>query len=143
MAVFVRYLHFLSILVLVGTLIAENAMMKGILKRKELGSLAVVDLFFGLSAASTLIAGLLLWFKYGKGAEFYLKNPFFQAKLALFLIVGLLSIYPTLFYLKHRRGGPEERVEVPGKVIGILRLELAIALLIPLFAVIMARGIGL
>ncbi|HKP95411.1 MAG TPA: DUF2214 family protein [Fibrobacteria bacterium] len=143
MAILVRYLHFLSLIVLCGTLLAENVLIRNSLTRKELSRIASVDAVFGLGAVSTLTAGLLLWFKYGKGTAFYLKNPVFHAKLSLFLIVGLLSIVPTVFFLKQRKGAPEEVVAVPASVSRILRIELAIALLIPLFAVIMARGIGL
>jgi putative membrane protein len=142
MAVLIRYLHFVSILVLFGTLLAENILIKRTLARSEIVRLARIDAWFGLSAAS-LTAGLFLWFRYGKGAEFYLKNPVFHAKLGLFLAVGLLSIYPTVVFLKRRKGDPGESVALPGRLIGFLRLELALALLIPLFAVLMARGFGL
>lgn len=143
MDILIRYLHFLSILFLFGTLLAENILINKTLARREIGRLAAVDAVFGMSAATTLIAGLLLWFKYGKGAEFYLKNPVFHAKLGLFLAVGLLSIYPTVWFIKRRKGAPEERLEVPGRLIGCLRLELVLALLIPLLAVLMAKGVGL
>ncbi|MDQ3000228.1 MAG: DUF2214 family protein [Fibrobacterota bacterium] len=143
MDVLIRYIHFLSILILCGTLIVENLLIAKSLKKKELTRLSAVDLVFGLSALSTLTAGLLLWFYYGKGAAFYTRNPVFHSKLGLFLIVGLLSILPTLFFLKHRKGGQEETVAVPDLVIWILRTEMALALLIPLFAVLMAKGFGL
>lgn len=143
MAVLIRYLHFVSILILFGTLLAENILVKRALTRAEIGRLARIDGAFGLSALSTLGAGLLLWFRYGKGARFYLENPVFHAKLGLFLAVGLLSIYPTVFFLKRRKGADGESVPLPKALIGILRLELALALLIPLFAVMMARGLGL
>lgn len=143
MAVLVRYIHFLSIIILCGTLIVENLLIAKSLKKKELTRLSAVDLVFGLSALSTLTAGLLMWFYYGKGAAFYLKNPVFHSKLGLFLIVGLLSILPTLFFLKHRKGDQEETVKVPDLVVWALRSELVIALMVPLFAVLMARGIGL
>lgn len=143
MEIFIRYLHFVSILVLFGTLLAENILIKKTLSRREIGTLAAVDAFFGFSAVTTLVAGLLLWFRYGKGLEFYLKNPVFHAKLGLFLAVGLLSIYPTVWLLRRRKGEPEDRMETPGRLIGILRIELGLALLIPLFAVMMAKGVGL
>lgn len=143
MAVLVRYIHFLSIIILCGTLIVENLLIAKSLKRKDLMKLSAVDLVFGLSALTALTAGLLMWFYFGKGVAFYLKNPVFHAKLGLFLIVGLLSILPTLFFLKHRKGDQEETVSVPDLVTWAVRSELALALVIPFFAVLMARGIGL
>jgi putative membrane protein len=141
--ILVRYLHFVSILSLFGTLLAENILIGKALPRAEIKRLARIDAAFGLSALSALAAGLLLWFRYGKGAQFYLKNPVFHAKLGLFLLVALLSIYPTVFFLKRRKGEPGETVAVPGSLIAMLRVELGLALLIPLLAVLMARGYGL
>jgi putative membrane protein len=143
MAVLVRYIHFLSIIILCGTLIVENLLIAKSLKRREITRMSSVDLVFGLSALSTLTAGLLMWFYYGKGAAFYMKNPVFHSKLGMFLIVGLLSILPTMFFLKHRKGDQDQTVPVPDLVVWIVRSELALALVIPLFAVLMAKGIGL
>jgi putative membrane protein len=143
MDILIRYLHFVSVLVLFGTLLAENILIKRTLPRAEIGRLARIDMAFGLSAATTLAAGLLLWFRYGKGTQFYLKNPVFHAKLGLFILVALLSIYPTVVFLKRRKGNPADNVTLPDKLIGVLRLELALAFLIPLLAVLMARGYGL
>jgi putative membrane protein len=121
----------------------ENILIRKSLTRAEIARIARVDLVFGLSALSTLAAGSLLWFRYGKGVHFYLKNPVFHTKLGLFLAVGLLSILPTLFFLKQGKGDPGETVAVPPMVGNMIRLELVLALLIPLLAVMMARGIGL
>jgi len=35
-----------------------------------------------------------------KGSAFYFGNPFFNAKMALFVLVGLISIYPTVRFIK-------------------------------------------
>jgi putative membrane protein len=47
-------------------------------------------------------AARVVWF--GKGAAFYLHNPVFYIKLALFAAVGLMSIPPTLQFLRWLRG---------------------------------------
>jgi len=143
MEILIRYIHFLAFILLCGSLLAENVLIRKSLTRKELGTLAKVDALFGLSAVSVLVAGLLLWFVYGKGAAFYAKNPVFHAKLTLFAIVGLLSIKPTVFFLKQRKGASHESVAVPNAITRMVRMEMALALLIPLFAVLMAKGIGL
>lgn len=143
MGILIRYIHFLSLILLCGSLLAENVLIRKSLTRKELGTLAKVDALFGLSAASVLIAGLLLWFVYGKGFAFYAKNPVFYVKLALFAIVGLLSIRPTIFFLKQRKGASHESVPIPNAVIRMVRVEMALVHLIPLFAVMMAKGVGL
>jgi putative membrane protein len=143
MEILIRYLHFLSFILLCGSLLAENVLIRKSLTRKEVGILAKVDALFGLSAISVLIAGLLLWFVYGKGFAFYAKNPVFHAKVTLFAIVGLLSIRPTVFFLKQRKGHPEETIGVPKAITAMVRIEMGLVLAIPLFAVLMAKGIGL
>lgn len=143
MDILFRYIHILSFILLCASLFAENILIRNSLSRRELGALARVDGLFGLSAMTALGAGLLLWFVYGKGFAFYAKNPVFHAKLTLFLIVGLLSIRPTVFFLKQRKGNPTDTVAVPSGVVNLVRIELLVALSIPLLAVMMAKGIGL
>ncbi|MEZ5526744.1 MAG: DUF2214 family protein [Gammaproteobacteria bacterium] len=52
----------------------------------------------------------------GKPAAFYNGNPVFHAKLTLFVLIALLSIYPTVFLLRQRKG-VQETIEVPAGVI--------------------------
>lgn len=66
-----------------------------------------------------------------------------HAKITLFLAVGLISIYPTLFFNRHRKGPPEERVTVPGRLLWGVRIELVLLAIMPVLASLMARGIGL
>jgi len=84
------------------------------LTRAEIGRLARIDAVYGIAAVTLLIAGLTLWLgSVGKPAVYYTKNWVFHTKLTLFLIVGLLSIYPTIFFIKNRKGNPDEVVVVP------------------------------
>lgn len=105
--------------------------------------MARIDGVYGLAAVVLLAAGLTLWLgSFGKPAEFYSKNWIFHLKLALFLGIGLLSIYPTVFFLKNRKGNPEEVVTVPSKIFWMLRLEIVLLFIIPLLAGLMARSVG-
>jgi putative membrane protein len=38
-----------------------------------------------------------------KGRDFYVHNPLFWTKMALFVVVGLISIIPTVAYISWRR----------------------------------------
>jgi putative membrane protein len=67
----------------------------------------------------------------------------FLTKISLFGVAALLSIYPTVFFLKHRKGPEKQSVAIPKSLRLILKIELALILLIPLLAVLMARGVGL
>ena len=140
---FLRYIHFISIFAIVGALTSEYVLLKKKLTRGELSRLAKVDAVYGIAALTLLAAGLTLWLGgYGKPSFFYSKNWIFHLKLSLFIVVGLLSVYPTVFFLKQRKGNPDEEVTVPGTVHWMLRLELFLILIIPLLAGLMARGIG-
>lgn len=138
-----RYLHFVSIFTIVGVLVSEHLLLRKRLTRGEINRLARIDAVYGLAAMTLLIVGLTLWLGgFGKPAVYYTMNWVFHLKLGLFLSVGILSIYPTVFFIRHRKGDPAEEVAVPAKVFWMLRLELLLLFLIPLLAGLMARGIG-
>lgn len=140
---FLRYVHFISIFAIVGSLTSEHMLLKKELRRSEISRLANIDAVYGIAAAILLIAGLTLWLGgIGKPTVFYTKNWIFHTKLTCFLIVGLLSIYPTVFFIKNRRGNPEEVVAIPKMIFMMLRMELLLLFIIPLLAGLMSRGVG-
>lgn len=141
--ILLRYIHFICILTIAGTLIAENVLIKKTMFRNDINKLARIDSIYGLSALALVIAGLTLWLgSYGKPAVFYSHNPVFHAKLGLFAAVGIISIYPTVFFIKQRKGDPSDTVMLPPTIIRLLRLELILLAIIPLLAGLMAKGIG-
>lgn len=140
---FLRYVHFISIFAIVGSLTSEHMLLKKELKRSEIGRLSKIDAVYGIAAAILLAAGLTLWLGgVGKPTVFYTRNWIFHTKLTCFLIVGLLSIYPTVFFIKNRKGNQEEIVAVPKMIFTMLRMELLLLFAIPLLAGLMSRGVG-
>jgi putative membrane protein len=138
-----RYLHFISVFTIAGSLISEHLLLKKAMSRKELNRISQVDAIYGLAALTLLAAGMTLWLSgAGKPSVYYTKNWIFHLKISLFLCIGLLSIYPTVFFLRNRKGNPEEIIAVPQAIFTLLRIELALLFLIPLLAGLMARGIG-
>ncbi len=140
--VLIRYLHLGAVVVLAGALIIENMAMTPQISREDLRNLLKVDAAYGLSALLVLACGLTLWFTGAKPSTFYSGNPIFHAKLGLFVLVGLLSIYPTVFLMRHRKSDAQT-FTVPAGVRRVLRLELALLAIIPVLAFLMARGVGL
>jgi putative membrane protein len=141
--IFLRYLHFISIFGIVGTLVSEHLLLKPALTRAEIGRISRIDAIYGLAALTLLAAGLTLWFSgAGKPAVYYSKNWIFHLKITCFAFIGILSIYPTIFFIKNRKGSPEEIVTIPKSVFWMLRLELLLLFIIPLLAGLMARGRG-
>ena len=141
--IILRYLHFISIFAIIGSLTAEHMLLRKELTRAEVRRLANIDAVYGLAALTLLSVGLTLWLgSYGKPSVYYTKNRIFHTKLTLFLMVGLLSIYPTVFFLKNRKGDASEKVKVPAAIFTMLRTELLLIFIIPLLAGLMAHGVG-
>ena len=140
--ILIRYCHFLGIIVLAGTLVAKHMFLVGQLSLVQMNKVVKIDRVYGIAALVVLTAGLILWFGIGKPAEFYTKNWVFHLKITLFIVMALLSIYPTIYINKASRT-KEESFNVPKKVNYIVRAELMCLVLIPLSAVFMAKGYGL
>jgi putative membrane protein len=141
--VLARYLHFIAVFAIVGAIIAEQFMISSNMSKKEIKLLAKVDALYGIGALLVLAAGLILWFWVGKHAEFYTRNWIFHTKLTLFVLMGLLSIYPTIFFLKSSRGVDlDTMIKVPPAVLVCLRAELLLLIIIPILATLMSLGIG-
>ena len=138
----VRYLHFLGIFILASTLVAEHLLITKEMTRQQFKRLTMIDGIYGLGAVMTLTGGLLLWFVVGKPTAFYTGNPIFHIKLTLFILMALLSLIPTVFFLRNRRSQASV-ITPPNSIIVIVRAELALLIVIALLATVMAQGIGL
>ena len=128
-----------------GSLISEHLILKPSIKKEQIRSLATIDLIYGLAAIIVLATGLLRWFVYGKGYDFYMSTPLFHIKLTLFIILGVLSIFPSIKFYKWNKqvkGGEEPDINEKGvkKLLMFIRIELLLIAIIPLLAVLIARG---
>lgn len=139
----VKYLHFVFLFLIVGSLFLELALVKPQLERAAIKRLSIIDNIYGIGSIGILAAGFTLWFAVGKPAAFYTKNWIFHAKIGVFAVVGILSIIPTVFFAKNKKGNQEELVEVPKKIRTLIKLEILLLFIIPLLAVLMAKGVGL
>ena len=146
--VLVVYLHFASMILIAVFLAIEYLICVPGLTRESVKLLARVDLLYLIAAALALATGAARFVWFGKGPGFYLYNPVFYLKLALFVAVGLISIPPTMQYLrwKHMLKTGAGAVAADFEVLRARRyvlVELVLFALIPLLAVLMARGIGI
>ena len=142
------FLHHLFAFTLVACVVYEFiAFRKGLILEEE-RRIQRADLFYGISAGLLLIVGLLRVFFFEKGAAFYGQSPFFWVKMGAFLIVGLLSIDPTIRYIRwnkviNENNAPEISDKEFKRTRTILWLEVIGLAIIMLAAAFMARGIGL
>jgi putative membrane protein len=143
----IAYLHFVSAFLVAAFLVTEFFLCTRDLQPAQVKTLVRVDLYYLVAAASVLVTGALRVFVVGKGAGFYLSNPVFYIKLALFLAVGLVSILPTLQFMRWNGALGSIHPAAPraadiGSARRYIALELLLLTFIPLMAVLMARGIG-
>jgi len=141
------FLHFAAILLVAGFLVAEAMLLRGDLGSRDIAALVRSDIGFAASAALAIATGLARVFFGAKGAAFYADNPLLWAKLGLFLAIGLISIRPTLAFLRWRRAARGAAgFSVPATETKSARryvlVELHLLALLPLAAVLVARGIG-
>lgn len=141
--VIVRYLHFIGIFTWISALVAQWLLLKPRLQRIDIQRLLKIDRVYGLSAILVVGMGLTLWFGVGKPAAFYTTNGLFHTKVFLAVVVGLLSIIPSLFFARNSKGEDlKEEIIVPQKVKYIIQAELLLMAIIPLLASLMGMGIG-
>jgi putative membrane protein len=142
------FLHHAAAFLIVGVLTAELVLLKGELTLVCARSVLRMDAAYGIAAAVLLVVGLLRVFYTEKGSAYYFHSGPFIVKLTLFLIVGLLSIYPTLQFLSWRgalRAGrlPAFGAGVRRRVRIVVHIDLTLLFVIMLCAAMMARAIGL
>ncbi|HSA90405.1 MAG TPA: DUF2214 family protein [Burkholderiales bacterium] len=140
MSAIFAFLHHLAAFAVVAAITVEFVLIRDELNARTVRRLAAADAVLGLSAGVLLVVGLLRVFYFEKGAAYYFANGAFIAKLALFVLVALLSIYPTVKFLSWRKRAPDPAA-VPA-IRRILHLELAGVVLILLAAALMAKGVG-
>ena len=141
------YLHFIAIFVLFGFLTAEAVILRRPLDAPTVRLLGRVDLWYFGAAIAVLVTGFLRLAAGAKGADFYLSAWPVYVKVGLFLAVGILSVYPTLAFIRWRRQldhDPAWRMPEGEhrRMRRLVMIEIHLAALIPVFAVIMARGLG-
>ncbi len=145
---FMAFLHHLFAFTLVACVVYEFIAYRQGMTVEEARRIQRADITYGISAGALLIVGLLRVYFFEKGPAFYVQSPFFWVKMAAFLVVGLLSIDPTIRYIRwnkivKKNIAPEIGDSEFKRTRLLLWLEV-IGLAVVLFsAAFMARGIGM
>jgi putative membrane protein len=138
--------HHLLIFVLFGILVSELVLTRQSMTGNDIRRLASIDFWYGIVALLILIVGFSRAIFAAKGWAYYSVNSFLWAKIGVFVLIALLSIWPTVKYLNWRRNfrnanSVPDALSVSG-VRRILWLELVLFPFLPAFAAAMARGYG-
>jgi putative membrane protein len=147
MAAFFAFLHHVAAFTLVAALAVEFVLIRSEPSTASVRRLGIADAVFGASAGVVLAVSLIRVFYFEKGASYYFHSVPFIAKLSLFVIVALASIYPTVEFLSWKKALKRASVltVAPGKlraIRAVIHWEMVGVVLILLCAALMARGIG-
>src|SRR5580698_4937676 len=102
MSTLFAFLHHLCAFTLVAALAIEFTLIKQELTVSSARRLQVTDLVLGIAAGALFVIGLLRVFFFEKGAAYYWHSHAFLTKFSLFIVIGLLSIIPTMEFLSWR-----------------------------------------
>lgn len=110
----------------------------------DIPRLARLDGGYGGTATLIVLVGIGRVIRGGKGWAFYQSNPFFWAKIATFLLIGLISIGPTMAFLRWARAARAEAGFQPPiadrkRVITALNLQALLLVVLLASAAAMAR----
>jgi putative membrane protein len=142
------YLHFTAIFLLFAFLTTQAILIRGPIDARTVKLIGRTDLWYFGAALAVLATGLLRATMGAKGPDFYFNFWPIYAKLALFLAIGLISIKPTMTFIRWRRMFERDAAwQVPAAEQATIRklvvVEAHLAAVIPFIAVMMSRGLGI
>ncbi|MDN5925481.1 MAG: DUF2214 family protein [Hyphomicrobiales bacterium] len=134
--------HHLAAFTLFGTVLAQLAIIGSGMEAPVLRRVSRIDIAYGISALLILIFGFSRALFAAKGWDYYAHNVAFWAKIGIFVVIGLISIRPTITFRRWRSAtSPIE----PAEVVRIRRYfyaQLVLFIALPILAAAMARGFG-
>jgi putative membrane protein len=133
--------HFL-VFGLFGILFAQFIAVRPGMSNIAVARVASIDLWYGLFAGAAVVIGLCRAIYAAKGWGYYSHNAFFWAKLGSFAAIGLLSIPPTLAFIRWRRSNMAPDEAAVRKTRLYLHVELTLFAVVLVCAAAMARGYG-
>lgn len=142
--IIVAWIHYIGIMLLLASLLGEHLLLRQEMTVSEARTIQTLDIVYGGSATIVLVTGIMRMFL-EKGAVYYNHHIAFHILFGIFVIAALISIYPTVIFLRWRndtragRGQQLERSQFK-KIQMMVRVEMTLMLLAPLFATWMAHG---
>jgi putative membrane protein len=140
-------LHFVCVLVLAGALFSQAMLLRLTPRADVIAGLTRADILYAASAVALVLAGGARVFFGAKGSEFYFSSHAFWGKMATFIVVGLLSIPPTLSFRRWRKALRADSTFTPTaadwkSARRVVMAELHLLVLVLIFAALMARGVS-
>lgn len=140
------YLHLAAILTMTVFITSEAALCRPEwLNAAVVRRLARVDVIYLFAAIAVLFTGLarIIWGM--KGAAWYGAQPLLHIKVTLFVLAGLMSIKPTLAFLRWKKAVERDgSLPAEAEIRSVRRwimFQAHLILVIPLAATLLARGV--
>ena len=143
---FLAYGHIVAILTMVVFLSSEAALCRvDWLNAAVVRRLARVDILYAVAAVLVLLTGLARTYWGMKGMAWYWQQPLLHIKFTLFVMIGLMSIKPTLNFRRWLR-----RLDADGSLPSAQEVQTTrrwvmvqahLLILVPLAATLLARGV--
>ena len=146
-AALIAFGHFLAFFALAAALVLELALITESVSVETAKRIQRADRVIGIAATLVLVFGLLRVFYFEKGSEYYFSNTFFLIKLGLFGIAALISLYPTIQFIRwnselNQGIAPDLTSAAVKRLKSIIHWELVLIGGIMLCASLMAKGFG-
>jgi len=139
--------HFVAFFALAAALVLELALISESLSVETAKRIQRADRVIGMAAILVLVFGFLRVIYFEKGSDYYFSNTFFQIKLGLFFVAALISLVPTLQFVRWnhelKQGiAPDLTSASVKRLKHIIHWELVLIGGIMLCASLMAKGFG-
>lgn len=132
--------HHVAAFTLIGLMFVKFTLITMEVDTRVVRRLAAVDKLSGMAAVLALIVGFSRAIFAAKGWDYYSHNGAFWAKVAVFVVISLITIHPTLLFIRWTKR-PESMTEAGVRSVRRgASIELALSVFLLLFAVLMARG---
>ena len=141
------YLHLLAILTMVVFISSEAALCRvQWLNAAVVERLAKIDRVYGIAALGVIATGIARTVWGIKGTAWYWSNPLLHVKLTLVVVIAVISIFPTLTFMRWRKalrrnGALPDEAEIR-KTRKLVMVQAHLIAIVPLVAVLLARGFG-
>ncbi|WP_028080787.1 DUF2214 family protein [Solimonas soli] len=138
------WIHYIAVWMMTGALVTELYLLKIGGTPDAVRLLPRVDRLYGIMAVLVLLTGLARVWHGGKGPDYYWHNGAFHGVLGLFVLAALISIVPTLRFMRWRKA-LEASGALPAdgevrKTRILIHVQLTAIVLITLSIVLVAKG---
>jgi putative membrane protein len=144
METFLAIFHYLMIFTTVALLLGEFLLLRLDATGPGLKLLGKVDLLYGVFALLVVVSGLMRVFLGDVAPVTWSSNHAFWTKMAVFAVIGGLSVVPSLRFQSWRRafaaGGTLPDAAARKKAGRFVHIELGLFVLMPILAVLMVAA---